>query len=111
MSTGKFTESFIRGVKRKTRRRFTDEEKIRIVVEGLRGEESIAEICRREGIAQSLFYKWYKKSDDFPCTYLPPYNTKVPVNTVAGDFFFKKIKRNDFEHRGGVTRDANMLVV
>ena len=60
MSTKKSTESYIRGVKRNTRRRFTDEEKIRIVVEGLRGEESIAEICRREGIAQSLFYKWNK---------------------------------------------------
>ena len=60
MSTKKSTESFIRGVKRKTRRRFSDEEKIRIVVEGLRGEESIAEISRREGIAQSLYYKWSK---------------------------------------------------
>ena len=50
MSTKKSTESYIRGVKRNTRRRFTDEEKIRIVVDGLRGEESIAEICRREGI-------------------------------------------------------------
>ncbi len=60
MSTKKSTESYIRGVKRNTRRRFTDEEKIRIVVEGLRGEESIAEICRREGIAQSLFHKWNK---------------------------------------------------
>jgi len=60
MSTKKSTESFIRGVKRKIRRRFSDEEKIRIVVEGLRGEESIAEISRREGIAQSLYYKWSK---------------------------------------------------
>ena len=60
MSTKKSTESFIRGVKRKTRRRFSDEEKIRIVVEGLRGEESITEISRREGIAQSLYYKWSK---------------------------------------------------
>ena len=60
MSTKKSTESFMRGVKRKTGRRFSDEEKIRIVVEGLRGEENIAEISRREGIAQSLYYKWSK---------------------------------------------------
>jgi len=60
MSTKKSTESFIRGVKRKTRRRFSDEEKIRIVVEGLLGEESIAEFSRREGVAQSLYYKWSK---------------------------------------------------
>ena len=73
MSTRKSTESFIRGVKRKTRRRFTDEEKIRIVVEGLRGEESIAEICRREGIAQSLFYK---RNKDF---------TEAGRRRLAGD--------------------------
>ena len=43
-----------------TRRKFSAEEKIRIVLEGLRGEESIAEVCRREGIVQNLYYRWSK---------------------------------------------------
>ena len=47
-------------IKKATRRRFTAEEKIRIVLEGLRGEHSISEICRREGIAASVYYKWSK---------------------------------------------------
>jgi transposase len=53
-------ESVVREIKRNTRRRITSEEKIRIVLEGLKGEESIAEICRREGIAPSVYYKWSK---------------------------------------------------
>ncbi len=53
-------ESVVREIKRNTRRRITAEEKIRIVLEGLKGEESIAEICRREGIAPSMYYKWSK---------------------------------------------------
>jgi transposase len=54
-------EETIRTIKRKTRRKYSGEEKIRIVVEGLRGEESIAALCRREGISQSLYYKWSKE--------------------------------------------------
>jgi transposase len=54
-------EKVIRDIKRKTRRKYGAEEKIRIVLEGLRGEESVAELCRREGIAQSLYYKWSKE--------------------------------------------------
>ncbi len=53
-------ESVVREIKRNTRRRITSEEKIRIVLEGLKGEESIAEMCRREGIAPSMYYKWSK---------------------------------------------------
>ena len=51
----------IDAIRRKTRRQHSAEEKIRIVLEGLRGEETIAELCRREGIAQSLYYKWSKE--------------------------------------------------
>ena len=47
----------IRTIRRRTQRKHSAEEKIRIVLEGLRGENSIAELCRREGIAQSLYYK------------------------------------------------------
>ncbi len=54
-------ENAVKDIRRKTRRQFNAEEKIRIVLEGLRGEESIAELCRREGIAQSLYYSWSKE--------------------------------------------------
>ena len=50
-------EKAVREIRRKTRRRFSAEEKIRIVIEGLRGEESIASLCRREGIAANLWSK------------------------------------------------------
>jgi len=50
----------LRDIKRKTRRKYSAEEKIRIVLDGLRGEGSIAELCRREGISQNLYYKWSK---------------------------------------------------
>ena len=54
-------EETIKTIRRKTRRQYSAEEKIRIVMEGLRGEESVAELCRREGLAQSLYYKWSKE--------------------------------------------------
>ena len=54
-------ESVVREIRRKTRRKFSAEEKIRIVLEGLRGEESIAELCRREGINPNLYYNWSKE--------------------------------------------------
>lgn len=48
-------------IRRNSRRQYSAEEKIRIVIAGLRGEDTIAELCRREGIAQSLYYKWSKE--------------------------------------------------
>ena len=54
-------EKAVRDIRRATRRRFASEEKIRIVLEGLRGEDSIAELCRREGINQNLYYRWSKE--------------------------------------------------
>jgi transposase len=53
-------EKLVRDIRRATRRKFSAEEKIRIVLEGLRGEDSIAELCRKEGIAQNLYYRWSK---------------------------------------------------
>jgi transposase len=50
----------IRQISRATRRKFSAEEKIRIILEGLRGEESISELCRREGMSPSIYYKWSK---------------------------------------------------
>ena len=54
-------EATVRNIRRKTRKQYNAEDKIRIVVEGLRGEQTIAELCRREGISQSLYYKWSKE--------------------------------------------------
>ncbi len=54
-------ERVVKDIRRATRRQFSAEEKIRIVLDGLRGEDSIAELCRREGIAQSLYYVWSKE--------------------------------------------------
>jgi len=54
-------ETVVKDIRRKTRRHFSAEDKIRIVLEGLRGDDSIAELCRREGIAQSLYYTWSKE--------------------------------------------------
>jgi transposase len=51
----------IKDIRRATRRHFSAEDKIRIVLDGLRGEDSIAELCRKEGIAQSLYYTWSKE--------------------------------------------------
>jgi len=54
-------EQVVRDIRRETRRKYSAEEKIRIVLEGLRGEDSIAELCRREGIASSMYYGWSKE--------------------------------------------------
>jgi transposase len=54
-------DKHVREIKRQTRRKFSAEEKIRIVLDGLRGESSISELCRREGIAESLYYNWSKE--------------------------------------------------
>ena len=54
-------EQVIKEIRRATRRQFSAEEKIRIVLSGLRGEDSIAELCRREGIVQNLYYRWSKE--------------------------------------------------
>lgn len=55
------SERLVKGIRRATRKRHSAEEKIRIVLDGLRGESSIAELCRREGIAESLYYDWSKE--------------------------------------------------
>ena len=54
-------DKLVRGIKRKTRKHYSAEEKVRIVLAGLRGEESVAALCRREGIAESLYYSWSKE--------------------------------------------------
>ena len=54
-------DRLVKGIRRKTRKHYSSEEKIRIVLAGLRGEESIAALCRREGIAERLYYNWSKE--------------------------------------------------
>jgi transposase len=61
MSERRDPEQVVREIKRKTRRKYSSEEKIRIVLEGLRGEDTIAELCRREGIAPNLYYMWSRE--------------------------------------------------
>ena len=55
------SEKLIKDIRRATRKHYSAEDKIRIVLDGLRGESSIAELCRREGIAESLYYSWSKE--------------------------------------------------
>jgi transposase len=61
LSAKKPAEQVVKDIRRVTRRHFSAEDKIRIVLDGLRGEDSIAELCRKEGIAQSLYYTWSKE--------------------------------------------------
>ena len=60
-STAVTSENLVRDIRRATRKHHAAEEKIRIVLDGLRGETSIAELCRREGIAESMYYSWSKE--------------------------------------------------
>ena len=60
MTKKKSAGSLISELKRKTRKTYSSEEKIRIIIEGMRGETTIAELCRREGISQANYYKWSK---------------------------------------------------
>ena len=53
-------ESTVREIRRRTRKKYSAEEKLRIVLEGLRGEETLAELCHREGIHENMYYKWSK---------------------------------------------------
>jgi transposase len=58
---GTASKKAIKDIRRATRKQYSAEEKIRIVLDGLRGEETIAELCRREGISQGLYYSWSKE--------------------------------------------------
>jgi transposase len=60
MPKKKNASSLISELKRKTRRNYSSEEKIRIIIEGMRGEMTIAELCRKEGMSQGMYYKWSK---------------------------------------------------
>ena len=55
------SEKLVKDIRRRTRKKYSSEEKIRIVLEGMRGEESIAELCRQEGLNQNVYYRWSKE--------------------------------------------------
>ena len=61
MAKKESVEKTVRNIRRKTRKRYSAEDKIRIVLEGLRGETTISELCRREGINSNLYYRWSKE--------------------------------------------------
>ena len=58
MSRKKTSEALVKDIKRKTRKKYSSEEKIRIILDGLKGETTIAELCRREGINPNVYYNW-----------------------------------------------------
>lgn len=61
MTKKRSAEKTVRDIRRATRRKYSAEEKIRIVLEGLRGEDSVAELCRKEGINSNVYYRWSKE--------------------------------------------------
>ena len=94
-------ESIVREIKRKTRRKFSAEEKIRIILEGLRGEESISDLCRREGIHPSIYYKWSK-------TFLEAGKQRLTGDTVreAGSEEVSEIRTENEELKQVVAEQA-----
>jgi transposase-like protein len=103
MSPKQDPEKIVREIKRKTRRKFSAEEKIRIVLEGLRGEETIAELCRRERIAPNLYCSWSKEfleagkrwarrqvegliEGGAPCIHFYVMNDAAPAVSIVKDF-------------------------
>jgi transposase len=85
-------EQHVREIRRQTRKRHSTEEKIRIVLEGLRGEHSIAELCRREGIAQSLYYKWSKEFLEAGKKRLDDDPAKIPLRSKTVEHPFGTIR-------------------
>ena len=84
MSKNDPAERTVRDIRRKTRKQYTAEEKIRIVVSGLRGEESIAALCRREGIAEGLYYSWSKEFLEVESTFVAKhYVSAEPAFPIA----------------------------
>ncbi len=61
MTNKRSVENTVRDIRRRTRKKYSAEEKIRIILEGLRGEESIAELCRKEGLNPNVYYRWSKE--------------------------------------------------
>ena len=97
MSSKPTAEKAVRDIRRKTRKQYSAEEKIRIVLSGLRGEESIAALCRHEGIAESLYYSWSKEF------------LEAGKKRLAGDIA-RQATSNEVKTLRGETRDLKELV-
>ena len=78
-------EKVVKDIRRATRKQYSAEEKIRIVLDGLKGEDSIAELCRREGIAQSLYYSWSKEFLDAGKKHLAGDTARAATSTEVKD--------------------------
>ena len=83
-------DAVIKDIRRATRRQFSSEEKIRVVLEGLRGEDSIAELCRREGIAASMYYGWSKEFLEAGKKRLSGDTARAATTDEVGHDFFER---------------------
>jgi hypothetical protein len=77
------SERLVKTIRRATRKQYSAEEKIRIVLDGLRGESSIAELCRREGIAEGLYYSWSKEFLSVPIPVTSVRSTSSPYSFAS----------------------------
>ncbi len=96
MTKGASAEKAVKEIRRKTRRRFSAEEKVRIVLEGLRGEESIATLCRREGIVANLYYRWSKE-------FLAGERTKKGVEVLRKAGWVGDLQYHPYSNQGPIT--------
>ena len=91
MNENRDPEKIVREIKRKTRRKFNAEEKIRIVLEGLKGEVSIVELCRREGIVSNLYYRWSKEFLEAGKKRLSGDTAREATSSEVGDHLIDKL--------------------
>lgn len=85
-------EQHVREIRRRTRKQYSSEEKVRIVLSGLRGEHSIAELCRREGIAESMYYAWSK--DFLEAVSWPPFPWTSICRERTEDGCFQDVEKS-----------------
>ena len=94
-------EKVVKDIRRATRKQYSAEEKIRIVLDGLKGEDSIAELCRREGIAQRLYYSWSKEFLDAGKKRLAGDTARAATSTEVKD-----LRRESRDLKEGVAEQA-----
>jgi transposase len=83
------SEKVVQDIRRRTRNKYSSEEKIRIVLDGIRGEDSISNLCRREGIPANLYYRWSKDFLEGECVGYRNLEEKVRVTSQATDHIEK----------------------
>ncbi len=100
MSKKRSAEKTVRDIRRATRRHYSAEEKIRVVLEGLRGEDSIAELCRREGINSNVYYRWSKEFLDHAVKQREPIQRLYSALSIISDIHSgQSITINDIKNR------------